>query len=98
MLLCLEVERALKCQMSSLFTAIKTAARMELMGSATYSCKGSSERAWAAREFQWSSGVLRHGRYSREVAVERCGKQPRYNAWNSGPLSSVLYLRLWYSL
>ncbi len=32
------------------------------------------------------------------LAVERCGKQPRYNAWNSGPLSSVLYLRLWYSL
>ena len=27
---------------------------------------------------QWSGWEPRHGRYSREVGVERCGKQPRY--------------------
>ena len=29
---------------------------------------------------EWSGWEPRHGRFSREVAVERCGKQPRYNA------------------
>ena len=47
-----------------------------------------SERGQRGR-FNGAVGELRHGRCSREVAVERCGKQPRYNAWNSGALSSV---------